>query len=300
MAGGDALQRVDAPAGEDALLLALENKGQPVALLTLGPKSADLPYSSEDLSLLRTVANHLATATENAQLYARMRDLYLSSIRSLAATVDAKDAYTHGHSERVAIYARQIAATMGLPQLEIETIELAALLHDIGKIGIPDAVLLKPGRLDRDEWLVMMRHAQLGAEILAGNPALAALVPLVRHHHERYDGTGYPDGLAAAAIPLGAAIIGVADTVDTMTTNRPYREAPGWPKALAEVQRCAGTQFHPDVVAAFLVAAERGNWAGEPVRATVATLTTYPVSDSMMSAVSRTLSLVQQMAHAAR
>ncbi|HEX5502762.1 MAG TPA: HD domain-containing phosphohydrolase [Thermomicrobiales bacterium] len=299
-AGGDTLQRVDAAPGEDALLLALENKGHPVALLTLGPKCADLPYSSEDLSLLRTVANHLATATENAQLYARMRDLYLSSIRSLAATVDAKDAYTHGHSERVAIYARQIAAVLGLPRLEIETIELAALLHDIGKIGIPDAVLLKPGRLDRDEWLLMMRHAQLGADILAGNPALASLVPLVRHHHERYDGGGYPDGLAGAAIPLGAAIIGVADTVDTMTTNRPYREAPGWPKAIAEVQRCAGGQFHPDVAAAFLVAAEQGQWAAEPVRATVSTLTTYPVSDAMMSAVSRTLSLVQQMAHVGR
>lgn len=239
---------------EDALLIPLIHKGQPVALLALGLKRADLPYSSEDLALLRTVAGQLAIATENAQLYGRMRDLYLSGIRTLAATVDAKDSYTRGHSERVAAYARAIAVRLGLPQLEVETIELAGLLHDIGKIGVPDAVLQKPGRLDPDERTLIEQHADLGARILSDNPALMPLVPLVRHHHERWDGRGYPSGLSGEAIPLGAAIIGVADTFDTMTTDRPYRRAPGLDEARAEIARCSGAQFAPRVVDAFLQA----------------------------------------------
>src|SRR5437763_2369756 len=246
-ASAEPVQRLDAPAAADALLVPLTNKGQPVGLLTLSPKKSELPYSSEDLALLRGVANQLAVTTENAQLYGRMRDLYISGIRTLAATVDAKDSYTHGHSERVAAYARAIAEALGLRQLEVETIELAGLLHDIGKIGVPDAVLLKPGRLDPDERALIMQHAALGAKILADNPALLPLVPLVRHHHERWDGGGYPDGLAGEAIPLGAAIIAAADTFDTMTTNRPYRAAPGWEKARAELARCSGSQFHPRV-----------------------------------------------------
>lgn len=243
---------------EDALLVPLVHKGQPVALLTLGLKRADLPYSSEDIALLSTVASQLAIATENAQLYGRMRALYLSGIRTLAATVDAKDSYTHGHSERVAAYARAIAVSLGLPQLEVETIELAGLLHDIGKIGIPDAILQKPGRLDPDERTLIEQHADLGARILSDNPALMPLVPLVRHHHERWDGHGYPSGLRGNEIPIGAAIICVADTFDTMTTDRPYRRAPGLEEARAEIAKCSGGQFAPHVVEAFLTASVSG------------------------------------------
>jgi diguanylate cyclase (GGDEF)-like protein/putative nucleotidyltransferase with HDIG domain len=246
------VQHFEIATEQDALLIPLVHKGQPVALLALGLKRAELPYSSEDLALLRTVAGQLAIATENAQLYGRMRDLYLSGIRTLAATVDAKDSYTHGHSERVAAYARAIAVRLGLPQLEVETIELAGLLHDIGKIGVPDAVLQKPGRLDPDERTLIEQHADLGARILSDNPALIPLVPLVRHHHERWDGRGYPSGLIGDDIPLGAAIICVADTFDTMTTDRPYRRAPGLDEARAEIARCAGSQFSPRVVEAFL------------------------------------------------
>jgi HD-GYP domain-containing protein (c-di-GMP phosphodiesterase class II) len=115
----------------------------------------------------------------------------------------------------------------------------------------------------------MMRHAELGADILAGNPALAPLVPLVRHHHERYNGTGYPDRLAGEAIPLGAAIIAVADTFDTMTTDRPYRKAPGWEAARDEIERCTGTQFHPGVVGAFLQAVRRPEWRAWPTETRV-------------------------------
>ncbi|HET9014386.1 MAG TPA: diguanylate cyclase [Thermomicrobiaceae bacterium] len=261
---GELVHRLDVPPADDALIIPLTNKGQPVAVLTMGPKRADVPYSSEDLALLRTVANQLAIATDNAQLYGRMRQLYLSGIRTLAATVDAKDPYTHGHSERVAGYARAIAEQMGLPQLDIETIELAGVLHDIGKIGVPDTVLQKPGRLNPDERALIMEHAAMGARILAGNPALTSLVPLVRHHHEWFNGGGYPDGLEGTEIPLGAAIICVADTYDTMTTDRPYRKAPGREQARDEIARCSGTQFHPAVVQAFCRAVDSGSWPQQP------------------------------------
>lgn len=249
---GDVVQHLDMPPDGDALLLGIASKGEPLALLVLGPKAADLPYSSEDIALLRTVGNGLAIATENVRLFSQMRDLYLSGVRTLAATVDAKDSYTHGHSTRVSDYSRAIAQEMGLPQSEVETIELAGLLHDIGKIGVPDSVLQKPGKLDPDERALIEEHAAMGAKILADNRALMPLVPLVRHHHEWFNGNGYPDRLAGTDIPLGAAIISVADTFDTMTTDRPYRKSPGVERARAELIRCSGTQFRPDVIEAFL------------------------------------------------
>lgn len=249
-----------APRPDPALTVRLQARSQPVGLLTLGPKRSGRPYSREELAFLDTLTNQLATALENAALYEEIRDLYLASVRSLAATVDAKDRYTHGHSVRVAHYARAIALTLELPAPEIERIELAALLHDIGKIGVPDAILLKPDQLTADEWLVMVRHAQVGADILADHVALTPLATLVRHHHERYDGRGYPSGLTAEAIPIGAAVIAVADTYDTITTDRPYRAALVPEAARAEIVRCAGTQFSPGVVQAFLEAATRVGW----------------------------------------
>jgi len=290
------VQHFEIRSAEDALLVPLIHKGQPVALLTLGLKRGDLPYSSEDLTLLRTVAGQLAIATENAQLYGRMRDLYLSGIRTLAATVDAKDSYTHGHSERVAAYARAIALTLELPQLDVETIELAGLLHDIGKIGIPDAVLQKPGRLDPDERTMIEQHADLGARILSDNPALMPLVPLVRHHHERYDGEGYPSGLLGAEIPLGAAIIGVADTFDTMTTDRPYRRAPGLEEARREIIRCGGHQFDPRVVTAFLRASASPGWLLAPHQRATEQSQGLAVASQAVDVNTRAMRIVYQIA----
>jgi diguanylate cyclase (GGDEF)-like protein/putative nucleotidyltransferase with HDIG domain len=290
------VQHFEIRAEEDALLVPLKHKGHPVALLTLGLKRGDLPYSSADLTLLRTVAGQLAIATENAQLYGRMRDLYLSGIRTLAATVDAKDSYTHGHSERVAAYARAIALTLELPQLEVETIELAGLLHDIGKIGIPDAVLQKPGRLDPDERTLIEQHADLGARILSDNPALMPLVPLVRHHHERYDGGGYPSGLRGEEIPLGAAIICVADTCDTMTTDRPYRRAPGLEKARREIVRCSGQQFDPRVVTAFLRASAAPGWLLVPYHRATEQSQGLAVASQAVDVNTRAMRIVYQIA----
>jgi len=290
------VQHFEIRSDEEALLVPLMHKGHPVALLTLGLKRGDLPYSSEDLTLLRTVAGQLAIATENAQLYGRMRDLYLSGIRTLAATVDAKDSYTHGHSERVAAYARAIALTLELPQLDVETIELAGLLHDIGKIGVPDAVLQKPGRLDPDERTMIEQHADLGARILSDNPALMPLIPLVRHHHERYDGGGYPSGLRGAEIPLGAAIICVADTFDTMTTDRPYRRAPGLEEARREIVRCGGQQFDPRVVTAFLRASASPGWLLAPHQRATEQSQGLAVASQAVDVNTRAMRIVYQIA----
>ncbi len=251
-ADGGLRARIDADRDETALAILLKKERDIVGLLALGPKKAGVPYSSEDVALLRTVANQLAVAADNSRLYERTRDLYLASIKTLAATVDAKDPYTHGHSNRVASYAREIAKRMNLDDDQVVAIHLAGLLHDIGKIGIPDSILQKPGRLDPDERALIIEHAALGAKIISENPSLIPLAPLVRHHHEWFNGGGYPDGLEGTDIPLGAAIISVADTYDTMTTDRPYRAAPGREKAIAELKRCSGSQFHPGVVAMFL------------------------------------------------
>ncbi len=289
---GGLRQRFDASADDAALTILLEKESDVVGLLILGPKKADLPYSSEDISLLKTVANQLAVAAENSRLYERTRDLYLSSIRTLAATVDAKDPYTHGHSERVAAYSRSIADSLDLRREDVEAIELAGLLHDIGKIGIPDSVLQKPGRLDPDERTLIMEHAALGAKIISENPSLMPLAPLVRHHHEWYNGGGYPDGLEGREIPLGAAIISVADTFDTMTTDRPYRAAPGREKALAELQRCSGTQFHPDVVATFL---KIQGFSGQPAPVTEPSHQSYTVAGRISTVDTRAMRIVYRV-----
>jgi diguanylate cyclase (GGDEF)-like protein/PAS domain S-box-containing protein/putative nucleotidyltransferase with HDIG domain len=209
-------------------------------------------YCADDLRTLETIAEQAAAAIRNAELLARNRELYLGSVAALASAVDAKDPSTRGHSERVSWLAGRAAELLGMDRGEAETVELAGLLHDVGKIGVPDAILQKPGPLDDAERAIMVGHAALGAEILAaaGAHALRPLVPLVRHHHERVDGRGYPDALAGDAIPLGAAIIAAADAFDTMVTARPYRPARPLDQAVAELHRTAGSQFRLDVVAA--------------------------------------------------
>jgi diguanylate cyclase (GGDEF)-like protein len=169
-------------------------------------------------------------------------------------------------------------------------------LHDIGKIGVPDAILQKPGRLDPDERTMIEQHADLGAHILSDNPALIPLVPFVRHHHERYDGRGYPSGLRGDDIPLGAAIICVADTYDTMTTDRPYRRAPGIEEARAEIARCSGAQFNPRVVEAFVLASTSPQWRAAPQQKATDLPQTRTLGDQASEINSRAMRVVYQIA----
>ncbi|MBS3950393.1 MAG: HD-GYP domain-containing protein [Peptococcaceae bacterium] len=186
------------------------------------------------------------------KLYRDMRQNYVETIQSLAQAIDAKDHYTMGHSERVAYYAVEIARKLGWRQSRLEQLFFTALLHDIGKIGISEAVLNKPGRLTSDERFAINSHAELGAEIVSKVSFLRQEADFIRHHHEYYSGSGYPAGLAGAAIPLGARIIAVADSFDAMTSLRVYHSPRSAYEAVEELKRCSGTQFDPLVVKAFL------------------------------------------------
>jgi ribonuclease P protein subunit RPR2 len=179
-------------------------------------------------------------------------------MESLSATVDARDAYTAGHSRRVQQLALAIGRELGLSKEELELLGHAALFHDIGKLAVPDAILLKPSSLTEEEWALMARHAEEGASIINRLGFLNDAVPAIRHHHERFDGAGYPDGLSGEDIPLGARIIHVADAFDSMLTTRVYRPARPAHEALGELRRMAGTQFCPRCVGALesIVAAD--------------------------------------------
>jgi putative nucleotidyltransferase with HDIG domain len=183
---------------------------------------------------------------------------FLTTMTTLADTIDLRDPYTAGHSKRVAAYSKLLAEDLGLTMLEVERIEAGALMHDIGKVGVPDAVLFKPGPLDAEERMLIRGHPVIGAGILSAVPSMSEIVPCILHHHERVDGHGYPDGLAGDAIPLGARIIAVADAFDAMTTDRPYRRGLAVDAAVEELLRQEGTQFDRRCVLAFAELVMRG------------------------------------------
>ncbi len=190
----------------------------------------------------------------------------VEAVESLNATVDAKDPYTAGHSQRVQRIALALGEELGLSKERLETLRLAGLFHDIGKIGVPDAILMKPAKLTPEEYEVIKRHPEDGAAIVGRLQRLRPAVPAIRHHHERWDGRGYPDGLAGEAIPLEAAVVGLADAVDAMTTDRPYSPARPLHEAATEIVGNRGSQFAPDVVDAFFRVLERRPDVFEPLR----------------------------------
>jgi putative nucleotidyltransferase with HDIG domain len=216
-------------------------------LLTLRVSQAQYIDNTKSMvSQLR--AQNLALENKSNEISSLNEDLLLS----LANVIDLRDTATMGHSKGVSDYAVLIAKELGLSDEHIEWIHKSGLLHDIGKIGIPDTILFKPSRLTVEEFEIIKQHPGRGAEIVQANHSLSTLSPIIRHHHERYDGKGYPDGLRDQEIPLEARILGLADAVQAMSSDRPYRKALSLPKIISEVRENTGTQFDPRVVKAFL------------------------------------------------
>ena len=240
--------------GEDArrLLAVPLQRGEEIlgCLFALEKEIGD--FDSVDSKLLNSIANESAIYLENAMLFEDVHGLMMGLLHSLTSAVDAKDPYTCGHSERVAMLSRLLAQEAGLPENEVERIYMAGLLHDVGKIGVPESVLQKPGRLTTEEFDQMKKHPTIGARILQDVKQIQDIIPGVMHHHERYDGKGYPANLAAQDIPLMGRIICLADCFDAMTSTRTYRKALPLEAALADIRRCSGTQFDPSLTEAFL------------------------------------------------
>jgi putative nucleotidyltransferase with HDIG domain len=217
-------------------------------------------FSDEDLELLAAIGNHAGVALHRVRLLGELERLLLDTVRAIAATIDAKDGYTHRHSERVATIASRIAAEMGLGVDLQELAELSALLHDVGKIAVPDSILNKPGSLTTEEFAEMRKHPDHGARILANiqSPLVSAVLPGVLYHHERWDGSGYPEGLSGDGIPLLGRLLGVADFLDALTSARAYHAPKSLDEVVQLIVRGAGIQFDPEIADAVVRLHGRG------------------------------------------
>ncbi len=242
-----------------------------LAILLLGQKYDGSRFEQEELDFFSALASDVAMAIRNAQLFDdlkreadRNRNLFIQTTIALGSAIEAKDAYTHGHTERVTKYALSIARQMeasgicDFPPKFFENLYIAGLLHDIGKIGVPEAILCKQDTLTPEEYEIMKTHTTRGAEILSPLTGFEECIAGVKHHHEFYNGTGYPDGLKGEEIPMVAAIIAVADTFDAMTTDRSYRKGLSKEVTIAEIQEFAGKQFNPKPVQALLELFKKG------------------------------------------
>jgi len=230
----------------------IQVKGKIKGLVFTGPKLNGENYSSYDMDMLRFIANSAGIGMENARLLKQLQITYVSTLKTLISVIEAKDTYTKGHTERVAAYAVSIANKMSLPEPLRRRITFGALLHDIGKLGVMENILHKEGKLDEDEWEVLKSHPEIGARIVDKMEFLTGTSEIVKHHHESWDGSGYPTGLKGEEIPLGARIISVADSFDAMTTDRSYRRALSIDEAIERLRSSAGTQFDPDIVRLFV------------------------------------------------
>ncbi len=238
--------------GRSSICVPLKVKEKTIGVLSVSDKESGDPFDNSDLDMLVTLASQISVSLYNAQLYEDLEASYLSAVRALANSIDAKDAYTRGHSERVARYSMEIGRAMGLTSDEIKNLHIGALLHDIGKIGIAEAIINKSSKLTDEEYQEIKTHPSRGASIIEPAKFLKEKVPLIKYHHERFDGRGYPDGLKGEEIPLMARIVCCADSFDAMTSKRAYRDTMPIEEARKELLRCSGTQFDPRVVSAFL------------------------------------------------
>ena len=226
-------------------------KGTVLGVINVNDKTNGQPFTREDVSLLSTIAGQIAVTIENARLYEELQVSALRTVQALVVTLEAKDTYTSGHSQRVTDYACSVGRRLLLPVQGLAVLRYASQLHDIGKIGITEDILHKPGPLNETEWRVIRSHPVISERIIEPLHFLEGVKGVVRHHHERWDGTGYPDGLRGEDISLLTRILGVADAYDAMTSQRPYRLRPLRPEeAVGEIRRCEGVQFDPQVVKA--------------------------------------------------
>ena len=253
------LERSGAAGVRSVVLVPLYSRERFLGMIVLfHPDEAD-ELEPEDLNLITAIAGQAAMALENATLYEDLEMSYFSTVKALARAIEVKDPYTYGHSERVTEYALAIARRMDVSENEIKNIKYAAALHDIGKIGIARKILNKPGTLSDEEFVYIKTHPQLGDSIIEPVAFLEAPRNIILHHHERFDGQGYPDGLRGDEIELGARILAVADAFEAMMSDRPYRKSLPLEEALGELESNSGGQFDPRVVRAFNEALGEGD-----------------------------------------
>jgi len=227
-------------------------KGDLVGIIILGEKKSTLPFDRDDLLLLSALSNQIAIAIENSRLYEDLEGAFIQTTVALANAIDLRDAYTNIHSQQIANWSAETAKLLDRSPEEVDDIYWGGLLHDIGKIGIPDAILNKPGNLDEKEWEVVHKHPDLGADLIAPIKKLSRVAPIINCSHERFDGKGYPRGLSKEDIPIGARIVSVADSFSAMKDKRPYKDPISDEKAIQELQENSGKMYDPIVVEAFL------------------------------------------------
>ena len=237
----------------EVILEPIRHDNRVIGIVLAGGKTGpDAEATSGDTQLLDAIAGFLGALHENAARFIEQKNMFIGSLEAVSTALDAKDRYTHGHSERVAWLGTQLAEAIGLDADEVERIRISGLVHDVGKIGVPEAVLCKTGRLNDEEFDQIKKHPRIGYNILKGIPKIADVLDGVLYHHERWDGHGYPTRLAGEAIPLYGRILAVADTFDAMSSTRSYRQAMPREKVLAEIAACSGTQFDPALTEPFI------------------------------------------------
>lgn len=234
------------------LIVPLKAGKEIIGVLAIGNPLSHSFYTGNNLNIAQSLANQAAIAVKNAYLYQDLQKSFLDVVAALVKAVEARDKYTRGHSQRVTEYSLRIAEALGLSKEEMKIIRFCGLMHDIGKIGIGDSILHKPSALSSKEYEIIKGHSVMGEEIIQPVGFLKKGLPLIRHHHERYDGRGYPDGLQGKAIPLMARILALADSFDAMTLDRPYRKALSLQESIKELREESGTQFDPEIVEAFI------------------------------------------------
>lgn len=234
------------------LIVPLKVRNSTLGLICVANKHDDSPFNNTDIKLLTTISGQAAASIHNNQLISANQAISMEMVLSLAKVLDAKDQYTHNHSTNVATYATQLAKAIGFNSERCKKITMAGLLHDIGKIGIADAILHKPGRLTKTEREIIMLHTIKGAQILQPVRGLHSIIPAVKHHHENYNGTGYPGRLKGEDIPIEARIMNIADSYDTMSSNRVYQRAKKYDEIVREFRNMSGIQFDPFLTEAFL------------------------------------------------